>query len=191
MKAPHDSLTTERLALRRFTPADLDLLAALHCDPEVMRYVGGTLTRPQSELMLHERILDYYDQYPGYGIWVTMERDTGASVGMHLLNHIRGESLIQVGYVLLREHWGRGYATEMAARILQYGFVELGLPKIAGITDLPHTGSQHVLLKIGLERRGERVFPAYGSSALAWFERDAASWLASPPAALTRAGRTP
>ena len=191
MRAPHDSLTTERLRLRRFTADDLDFLTQLHSDPEVMRYVGGTQTRAQCEIMLRERILDYYEAHPGFGIWVTVERETGVRVGMHLLNHIRGESLIQVGYLLLRAHWGRGYATEMAARVLHYGFSELGLQQIAGITELPHVASQHILLKLGLERRGERVFPAYGSVVLAWFERDAASWLASPPAALTPAARTP
>lgn len=191
MKGPHDSLTTERLTLRRFTAADLDLLLSLHSDPEVTRYVGGNLSPAQCEIMLRERILDYYESCPGFGIWVTVERATGERVGMHLLNHIRGEPLIQVGYLLLRAYWGRGFATEMAARVLHYGFVDLGLPQIAGITEKAHIASQHVLLKVGLERRGERVFPAYGSTVLAWFERDASSWLAAPPLALTRVVRTP
>lgn len=184
MKDPHGSLTTPRLALRRFTPDDLELLHGLNGDPEVMRFCGGVLTREKSEEMLRVRVLDYYEQNPGLGIWATIERATGACVGLHLLNHIRGESYIQVGYLLYPRYWGRGYATEMAVRVLRYGFAELGLPRIVAITDLPHVASQQVLLKAGLRRDGERRLshPAYSSGPLAWFERDAADWLAEHPA---------
>ena len=61
-----------------------------------------------------------YDQAsPGLGIWATIERDTGACVGLHLLNHIQGETLIQVGYQLVPEAWGKGYATEMAVAVVR------------------------------------------------------------------------
>lgn len=178
MKGPRDTLTTARLAVRRFTAGDLDLLRRLHSNPEVMRYAGGLQTPEQTEAILRDRILAYYDEHPGLGIWLTHERDTGAPVGMHLLNHLRGESLIQVGYLLYPEYWGRGYATEMAERVLRYGFAELGLPEICAITDLPNVPSQRVLLKIGLHRHGERRFPAYGEAPLAYFSREGAAWLA-------------
>lgn len=179
MKDPHDRLDSERLSLRRFTLADRELLARMHADPEVMRYAGGTLDAAGSEAMLRGRILEYYDRNPGLGIWATIERDTGACVGMHLLNQIRGAVEIQVGYLLFPEYWGRGYATEMARRILRYGFAELGLATIVAITDLPNVASQHVLQKVGLERRGERVLTEYSQEPLAWFERDAVDWLAA------------
>jgi RimJ/RimL family protein N-acetyltransferase len=180
MKTVHDTLLTPRLALRRFTPADLDLLERLQSNPDVMRYAGGVQSRADTEALLEERILDYYAQYPGLGIWATIERATGTCIGQHLLNHIRGESIVQVGYLLFPEHWGRGYATEMSIRLLRYGFADLGIERIAGITDLPNLDSQRVLLKAGLVRDGERTFahPGYGGKPLAWFERDAVSWLA-------------
>lgn len=181
MKGPFDSLTTERLTVRRFTLDDLEMLVDLNSDPEVTRYTGGVKDRAASEKMLRERILDYYDKYPGLGCWVTIERATGETVGMHLLNHIHGEPDIQTGYILFKKFWGRGYATEMCVEVLRYGFVTLGLPQIVAITDLPNTPSQHVLLKSGLRRKGERklAHPHYAASeAFAWFEVDAADWLA-------------
>jgi RimJ/RimL family protein N-acetyltransferase len=69
----------------------------------------------------------------------------------------------------------------MAAAVLRYGFVDMSLPRIAGIANLGNLASQRVLQKIGLHRRGERVFPhpALASQGpMAWFERDAADWLA-------------
>ena len=174
-------LQTSRLALRRFTPGDYDWLIALYNDPEVMRYGGGVKTPEQVKVVMQERILDYYDANPGLGVWQTVERDTDTPVGFHVLNKIQGESIIQVGYFLLKPAWGRGYATEMARELLRYGFVDLRLPYIAGMTERDNVASQHVLTKIGLRRNGERAFPhpAYAhAGAMAWFEREAADWIA-------------
>jgi [ribosomal protein S5]-alanine N-acetyltransferase len=181
VKDPTSTLSTERLRLRRFTPGDLELLVRLNGDERVMRYAGGVKTREQTGELLRGRILQYYEEHPGMGVWATIERDSGACIGMHLLNHIQGESFIQVGYLLLPEFWGKGYATEMCRAVLRYGFAGLGLPRIVAITNMDNVDSQRVLLKAGLERNGERALPhpAYASSGpLAWFERDGASWLA-------------
>ena len=174
-------LTTERLGLRRFTASDADWLAALYSDAEVTRYLGGTKDRVKTEEMLTIRCLQYYDDHPGLGIWMTLERSSGSPVGFHLLNHIQSESFIQIGFALVKAAWGKGMDTEMAAALLRYGFVELSLPSIVGIASLDNRASQHVLEKIGLHRRGERAFPhpAYASEGpMAWFERDSRDWLA-------------
>ena len=172
-------LTTARLGLRRFTPDDLDWLADLYADDEVTRYLGGTKSRLMVARMLDERILGYYDVHPGLGIWMTVERATGARVGFHLLNHIQGEAIVQVGFALPKPSWGRGFGTEMADAVVRYGFVDLALPRIAGMASLDNVASQRVLLKIGLHRHGERAFlhPAYAAQGpMAWFERDRDDW---------------
>lgn len=181
MSAVESWLTTERLALRRFTADDLDWLVELYSDPDVTRYLGGVMDRARTEKLLNVRILQYYDEHPGLGVWMTVERASGARVGFHLLNHIQGESIIQVGFSLIKSVWGRGIGTEMALAVLRYGFVDLALPRIAGMAGLGNHASQHVLQKIGLHRHGERAFPhpAYASEGpMAWFERDAVDWLA-------------
>ncbi len=173
MLNPGDGLSTSRLHLRRFTGDDLDTLYRLYADPGVMRHAGGVLDRDKASVMIGERIFDYYAQHPGLGAWATIERASGACVGLHLLNHIRGAEHIQVGYLLFPQYWSLGYATEMAREILRYGFQTLHLPQIAAIVDLDNLASQHVLLKIGMQRDGERYFAAYGPKPLAWFTRDA------------------
>ena len=179
--AAHYWLTSDRLALRRFTPDDIDWLADLYSDPEVTKYLGGVKDRTKTEELLRVRILEYYEEHPGLGIWMTVERETGVRVGFHLLNHIRGESIIQTGFSLVKSAWGKGFATEMAAAILRYGFKDMKLRRIAGMADVQNHASQRVLLKIGLERRGERAFshPDYASHGpMAWFECGADAWLA-------------
>lgn len=174
-------LTTDRLALRRFTPHDLDWLAELYSDRDVTRYLGGVKDRAKAAEMLNTRILEYYDEHPGLGVWVTVERATGTRLGFHLLNHIRGESIIQIGFTLVKTAWGKGFGTEMAHAVLRYGFVDRNLPRIAGMASLQNHSSQRVLTKIGLERKGERAFshPDYASEGpMAWFEREASDWKA-------------
>lgn len=186
-----DGLTTARLRLRRYTAADLPALIALNADPDVMRWLGGPASADDSAAMLQTRILDYYDQHPGLGVWATIERASGAHVGFHLLNHVQGESLIQVGYRLHRRYWGLGYATEMSRALLHYGYTQRGLPLLMANTHIDNRASQHVLLKCGLHRCGERRFPhpAYASfGPLAYFERSAADWLAEQQLHLTQSG---
>jgi [ribosomal protein S5]-alanine N-acetyltransferase len=179
MSDPNYWLTTERLALRRFTTADIDWLATLYSDRTVTQYLGGVKDRAQAEELLNIRILQYYDEHPGLGMWMTVESATDTPVGFHLLNHIRGESIIQIGFVLATSAWGKGFAAEMATAVLRYGFLDLKLPRIVGMASLENHASQRVLLKIGLERKGERAFPHpdYASEGpMAWFERNAADW---------------
>jgi RimJ/RimL family protein N-acetyltransferase len=172
--------TTERLVLRRFAADEAALLARLHVDPRVMRYAGGVKTEEQSREIFAE-LLAYYAANPGLGIWATIERATGACIGLHLINHIRGESDLQVGYLLYPEYWGKGYATEGAHAALRYAYGELGLTRVVAITDRENVESQRVLEKVGLRREGERALahPSYAASnPLAWFVSDREDWLA-------------
>jgi len=174
------AVITPRLALRTFGEDDLDLIAALNGDPEVMRHMGGPMSRAQSGVMLHERILAYGRAHPGLGIWATIERASGRCLGMHVLNHIQGECHVQVGYRLFRDAWGRGYATEMSLALIRYGFLQLGLAEVVAITDPGNAASRRVLEKCRLRFEGLRAFshPAYaGCGPQAWYRRGANEWL--------------
>ena len=147
-----------------------------------MRWLGGVMTPEQSAELLRGRVLAYYDENPGRGIWATVLRDSGECVGFHLLNNIHGETQVQVGYRLFQKHWGRGYATEMTVALLDYGYRRLGLQSIADIAALENHASQRVLLKSGLPRLADRGFPhpAYAPyGPMAYFERSARDWLAA------------
>lgn len=175
-----DGLESARLRLRRFTLADESLLLRLNSGENVMRHLGGPISAAANLAMLKTRILSYYEEHPGLGVWATMERGTGRCVGFHLLNHVQGESLIQVGYRLFEDDWGKGYATEMSIALLRYGYTVLGLPLLMANTHRDNLASQHVLRKCGLHHKGERLFshPAYiDFGPLSYFERKAEDWL--------------
>ncbi|KAA9327482.1 GNAT family N-acetyltransferase [Hymenobacter busanensis] len=157
---PHKLPETARLALRPITAADYDLYYLLNTDAEVMRHIGP----PRSPELVREFLANMaadYARWPGLGRWFTVEKATGAVVGIHLLKPLEASGHIELGYRLLPAYWGRGYATEMGRALVEYGFQELGLQQIVGITAPDNLASQHVLEKCGL--RYQHMAHFYGA----------------------------
>jgi len=154
-RTPTPWLETLRLAMREFTPDDFDDLFGLDTDPRVMKYIsrGKPATRAEVENSLR-RILRYPTLYPDLGIWHTSRRDTGAFIGFFALNYAGKSTDIEVGYRLLHHAWGLGFATEGATALVHYGFDDLGLDRIIGVTLPGNTASQNVLMKAGLADQG-------------------------------------
>ena len=80
----------------------------------------------------------------------TAEKATGRVVGFHVLNHIHGETDIQVGYALFQDAWGKGYATEGSRALIRKGFAELGVRRVVAETMTVNTASRRVMEKAGL-----------------------------------------
>jgi ribosomal-protein-alanine N-acetyltransferase len=149
-------LTTERLALRRLSPADAEFIVELLNDPAFLQFVGDNAGRPADDACRY--ILDgpmaSYERN-GFGLWLVALKESGLPVGMCGL--LRRESLqdVDIGFAFLPDHRSRGYAFESASAVLQYGRRELGLKRIVAITDPDNAGSIRVLQKLGM--RFERM----------------------------------
>ncbi len=159
MNVPSTILETERLVLRRLTMDDLDDLAALYRDPEVRRYFPeGTLTYEETREEL-AWIIDVYYSRHGFGLWATIHKETGDFIGRCGLIPwtIDGRDEVEVAYLLAKDHWGQGLATEAARAILRYGLEELQLTRLLCLVDPAHRASRRVAEKLGmaLEREGE------------------------------------
>ena len=144
-------LTTPRLRLRTFRPDDLPLYAALNSDPEVVRFLGGPLSRDESDAIaeyaqgLHAR--------EGIGLLAVERAEDGVFVGMCGLHHVTDwYPDIEVAWRLARTHWGHGYATEAAAAWLRHGFTTLDLPRVISIADRepPNVRSIAVMRRLGM-----------------------------------------
>jgi len=148
-------LLTLRLALFEITAEHCNELHELDSDPRVMRYIGSgrPSTRAQIEAAMR-RLPRAYATYPGLGTWRAERRDSGDFVGWFALKYVPGTAEIEVGYRLRYGAWGRGYATEGARELVRYGFDDLGLYRIIGVTHPDNAASQRVLLKIGLVEAG-------------------------------------
>ena len=100
------------------------------------------------------RVLRYPRLYPDLGFWYTTRRDTGAFIGWFTLKYCGKSADVETGYMLLPEAWGQGYATEGASAMVRYGFDDLGLDRIIGVTHPDNFASQRVLQKAGLADAG-------------------------------------
>jgi ribosomal-protein-alanine N-acetyltransferase len=153
--APAPWLETIRIAMRAFTPDDFDDLHRLDTDRRVVRFFreGKPATRDETAGAI-ERITHYSSWYPDLGIWYATRRDSDAFIGWFALKYAGRSADVEVGYRLHHDQWGRGFATEGATALVQYGFDDLGLDRIIGVTHPENFASQRVLLKAGLEDRG-------------------------------------
>src|SRR5262252_4845118 len=105
------TLETDRLRLRMFDAGDINAYAEMCADPEVMRYLGGkTLSRLES--WRHMAMILGHWTLRGYGLWAVEERATGRLIGRIGCNQPEGFPAFEIGYVLAREAWGKGYARE-------------------------------------------------------------------------------
>jgi len=157
-------LETARLVLRAFTLDDLDALAESLADPEVMRYVGEGeavgKTREQSERMLRELIAEY-DRW-GYGLWAmtTPDENGGRPIGWSGLIEweLDGVTEVEVAYLLGRPYWGRGYATEAATAVRDYGIGPVGRTRLVSLVYPENEASLGVVRKIGMRYERDAEF---------------------------------
>jgi len=148
-------LRTARLTMREFTAADFDDLLRLDSDPRVLKYINGGKPMPRTEVQAAlTRVTGYYALYPGLGVWRASRRDNGAFIGWYCLKYCPPTTDVEVGYRLLFEAWGKGFATEGARALVDYGFGQLGVSRIIGVTHPGNKASQHVLQKSGLRDAG-------------------------------------
>ena len=148
----HVYLETERLNLRRFTPADVDLLVELDSDPEVMRYLTAGLPTPRAAIE-HDILpawLRHYEHGDGFGFWAAIETDGGAFVGWFHFRPTEEAGEVELGYRLRRASWGRGYATEGSRALIDKGFRELDVQRVVASTYVDNRGSRRVMEKLGM-----------------------------------------
>lgn len=153
-------ITTPRLHLRLWKPADLPVFAAMNADPRVMEFYPDLLSRAESDAMA-ERIRQSFPKN-GFGLWAVEAPGVADFLGFVGLSIPRFESpftpCVEIGWRLGYDHWGRGYATEAARAVLRHGFGPLGLQEIVSFTAVNNIRSRAVMERIGLRRQPERDF---------------------------------
>ncbi len=155
-----DSVQTDRLLLRPYTPEDLHAWhARIFADPEVMRYLPGGQPVPREQLDgAYERGVKHWETH-GYGVWVVCDRHTGELIGHCGLRYLEEIAETEVLYALGRDHWGQGLATEAAAAALVFGFTRAGLERIIALAVPENIASRKVMEHVGMRYEAEtRLF---------------------------------
>ncbi len=150
-------LETKRLILKQPTKSDLNDLLLLRTDSQVMQYIGtGAIqTREQVQEFI-ENAKPYSDEY-GLGFYSVLEKETNDFVGQAGLFHLGfnvKQSDIELAYRLHPKYWNKGYATELAKALIEYGFSKFSLSKIVAIVHPENERSRRVMERAGMSYYG-------------------------------------
>lgn len=148
-------LETQRLRLRPFRLEDLDDLAALNADPQVMRYVSEPLSRPEVRQSL-AWFAEEWDRL-GFGWFAIFDRVSDAFVGQCGLQCLEGDPQsceVELAFAFHRRFWGRGYGTEAARAVLAFGFDSAGLQEVVAVAREQNHASRRLLERLGFEVAG-------------------------------------
>lgn len=176
------TLTTPRLILRPPEQADFDGFATMCADPETMRFLGGVVPRDAAWRLLATLAGSW--ALLGHGMFSVLERDTGRWVGRLGPWYPGGAAGswpgTEVGWGLLRETTGRGYATEGAEAAIDWAVDHLGWTHVIHCIDPLNTPSIAVAERLGaaLERRDVAMAPPFDAHRVDIYGQSAAAWRA-------------
>ena len=157
INAPIVILTTDRLILRAWVDSDVSLMTAISSDPLVMEHFPETQDAAATQALV-DHINQHYQKF-GYALYAVETKVTHEFIGFVGLNQptfeipnfvSKGLPIVEIGWRLASQHWGKGYATEAAKAVLHDAFTELNLSEIISFTVVENTKSRHVMEKIGL-----------------------------------------
>jgi ribosomal-protein-alanine N-acetyltransferase len=156
---PEDRLPTleaERLRLRWLEHSDVPALFRVFSNAEVMTYWSRApmVEIAEAEAML-ARVRSYYADRPVAAQWGVALRETDEVIGTVSLFQINvANARAELGFVLGREHWGRGYAREAVSRALDFAFGPLGLARLEADVDPHNARSLKLVESLGFVREG-------------------------------------
>ena len=146
-----EQLTTPRLRLRPYRPADRDEFVELFSDPVVMAHVGGALGPEEARRMFAAILAGTHRR--ALAAWMVERKGGGGRVGHAAL--LRGEAgEVELGFVLRPDSWGLGFATEIARALVAAALAHHPGKPIIATVDVDHVASRRVLEKAGLVLAG-------------------------------------
>jgi RimJ/RimL family protein N-acetyltransferase len=160
-------LRTARLRLRAFRADDLDDYAAVRAEPEVARYIGGPLSRPEA----WDRMAVMVGQWAlrGYGVFAIEERASPRAIGHVGILHPADWPEPEIAYTIGPAAWGRGYATEAARAVRAWAFDSYAFPRLVSFIVPSNARSIRVAEKLGAVRDG--TVALRGVTADVWVHR--------------------
>lgn len=150
--------TSARLGYRLCQASDYANLLKLDTDPEVRSFFPMGVATPEE---IKTRTQKYQDDFAerGYGIFIMEELTTGEFVGRCGFGQL-GADQIEVGYVLMKKFWGKGFASEALAALLEWANTHMTIDSIIAFAPINHLASQRVMQKCGMQF--EKTAEMYG-----------------------------
>ncbi|MCC4267793.1 GNAT family N-acetyltransferase [Microbacterium schleiferi] len=153
-------IQTARLGLRELTPQDHSALHRVLGDEVAMSAYEHGFSPAETATWIEGQLRRYRDD--GFGLWAVTDAETDEVIGDCGLTVQRTATaeVVEVGYHLLRQRWGLGYATEAASACLDWGFANVVVPEIYAIVRDTNLASMNVAIRLGMTVR-ERFVKHY------------------------------
>ena len=163
-------LETDRLIMRRMTLDDKEELFKMDSDPEVQKYTGDRIIKSVEEIETRLTGISFKDyELYGYGRLGVQIKGTDRLIGWAGLKYLPEFDQVDLGYRFMKEHWGKGYATEASLAVLEYGFNELNLDAIIAIAEPEHKASIKIMEKVGMKFQKHAPY-IEGEEDAVWYE---------------------
>jgi RimJ/RimL family protein N-acetyltransferase len=150
-------IETSRLSLREVSVADAEFIFTLMTGQAYLQFIGdrGIRTVKDAEEYIRGKFVPSYRKF-GYGSYLVELKPAARPIGV--CGFVRRDSLDHpdIGFAFVREYWGHGFAYEAAGAVLDYGFEQLGMRVVLGITSPENHASIRLLEKLGL--RYQKMF---------------------------------
>jgi len=143
-------LTSDRLKYTQISQDDFPSYARLVMNVDVMKYITGKALTISEAKQRFQKALSANDLLPTAGFFLVRIRNTEEIIGVVKLVQI-ADNQFEIGYMLLPEYWGRGYASEMTERMMKLANEQQFAGELIGIVDPLNPASIRVLTKFGFE----------------------------------------
>jgi RimJ/RimL family protein N-acetyltransferase len=150
---------TERLILREATPDDAGFFLRLLTEPSWARFIRkhDVDTEVTARKYLQDRIIAAYGG--GKGFWITALRESAEPIGICGIIKRDALELPDLGFALLEQYWGKGYAREASETTITYARESLGLAELLAISNPDNIRSHTLLARLGFVREGTTESP--------------------------------
>lgn len=144
-------LETERLYMREMKQGDFDALSRILKDEETMYAYNGAFNDAETQEWL-DRQMGRYRRY-GFGLWAVILKENGEMIGQCgvTVQPWKDKEVLEVGYLLRRDCWHKGFATEAAQACRDYAFDRLNADEVCSIIRDTNTASQRVAQRNGMK----------------------------------------
>jgi RimJ/RimL family protein N-acetyltransferase len=144
------SIQTSHLTLRPMVSADADVLHRIYQAESVLRYFPNPLPPTLEKIERFIAGQQVHWEKRGYGNWGIIPTGESEIIGWAGLQYLPELDETEVGFLLDRPYWGRGYATEAALASLQFGFGNFKLDHIIALVHPENLASRRVVEKCGM-----------------------------------------
>ena len=154
-------LSTARLTLRELEPDDIDFVAEMLADPEVMRFYPKPLALEESRTWIEKQRARYAAD--GHGLWLVTEVQSGRPVGQVglLIQQVGEEEHPEIGYLVHRPYWRQGFASEAAAAVRDHAFWGRGYGHVIALIRPENVASVGVATGLGMRPSGQVVWAGF------------------------------